>query len=177
MALAVRTDGDPARFAASIIAAIRSADPEQPVYGVAPMEEIVGRSFAQHRLEAILIAAFAGLALLLAGIGVYGVTAYAVERRVREFGIRMALGADPHQLIALVMRRITAICAMGAAAGLCASAALGDALRTVLFRVSPTDWPSYAAAAVVLFAVALAAAWIPSRRSAAIDPLQSLRAE
>src|SRR6266480_3916600 len=141
------------------------------------MEEVVGRSFAQHRLETILIGAFAGLALLLAAIGVYGVTAYAVERRVREFGIRMALGATSGQLVGLVMRRVAVICAIGAVVGLGASALLGDAIRTMLFHVSPTDWFSYATAATVLFAVALLAAWIPSRRSAAIDPLQSLRAE
>src|SRR5204863_6104741 len=139
----------------AVIAAIHSADPEQPVYGVAPMEEIVGRSFAQHRLETILIAVFAGLALLLAAIGVYGVTAYAVERRVREFGIRMALGANPRELVGLVMRRVAVICAAGAIAGLAASALLGSAIRTILFHVSPTDWFSYATAAAVLFAVAL----------------------
>lgn len=177
MALAVRTEGDPAKWALSVIAAIRSIDPDQPVYGVAPMEEVAGRSLAQKRLETILIGTFAGLALLLAAIGVYGVTAYAVERRVREFGIRMALGANPGQLVGLVMRRVAVICTVGAAAGLAASAALGGAIRAVLFRVSPTDWFSYVTAAVVLFTVALLAAWIPSRRSAAIDPLLSLRAE
>jgi putative ABC transport system permease protein len=177
MALAVRTEGDPAKWASSVIAAIRLVDSEQPVYGVAPMEEIVGRSFAQRRLEATLIGGFAGLALLLAAIGVYGVTAYAVERRVREFGIRMALGANPSQLIGLVMRRVAIVCAVGGACGLAAAAAVGDAIRTVLFRVSPTDWVSYTAAAGVLFAIALLAAWIPSRRSASIDPLQSLRTD
>jgi len=177
MALAVRTEGDPAKWASSVIAAIHSVDAEQPVYGVAPMEEIVDRSFAQKRLEATLIGGFAGLALLLAAIGVYGVTAYAVERRVREFGIRMALGANPWQLVGLVMRRVAILCVVGGACGLAASAALGDAIRTVLFHVSPTDWVSYTAAAGVLFAIAMLAAWIPSRRSASIDPLHSLRVE
>src|SRR5262249_52758319 len=143
MALAVRTEGDPAKWASSVIAAIRSVDAEQPVYGVAPMEEIVGRSFAQKRLEATLIGGFAGLALLLAAIGVYGVTAYAVERRVREFGIRMALGAKPWQLVGLVMRRGAILCIVGGGCGVAASGALRGAIRTVLFHVGPTGSGRY----------------------------------
>jgi putative ABC transport system permease protein len=177
MALAVRTTGDPAALTAAVIGQIRAVDPEQPVYSVFTMEEILDRSLAQRRLNAALVAVFASVALLLAAIGTYGVVAYSVNQRVREFGIRMALGARSGDVVRIVVARAAAIAGLGAAAGLAISAVLARFLATLLFQVSGTDWLSYSAAAVALIVVAVAASYVPVRRALAADPLISLRGE
>jgi putative ABC transport system permease protein len=177
MALVVRTAGDPAQWMAPTIAAIRATDPEQPVYNAFTMEEIVDRSVSQRRLNAVLVGVFAGVSILLAAIGIYGVMSYAVEQRRREFGIRIALGASPSAVIARVVRRGLWIGALGSALGLAAVGALARFLATLLFQVSATDWISYSAAALALIAVASAASYFPVRRAVAQDPVKSLRAD
>jgi putative ABC transport system permease protein len=177
MALAVRTLGDPAALTSTVIAQIRAVEPEQPVYSVFTMEEIVARSLAQRRLDTALVAVFAVAALLLAAIGIYGVVAYSVNQRLREFGIRIALGAQPGDVMRMVVLRGAAIAGLGAAAGLALSATLARFLRALLFEVSPTDWLSYSAAGAALIGVAAAASYVPVRRAMAADPLTSLRGE
>jgi putative ABC transport system permease protein len=177
MALVVRTAGDPSQWMARTIAAIRAVDPEQPVFNAFTLEEIVDRSLSQRRLNAVLVGVFAGLSLLLATVGIYGVMSYAVEQRRREFGIRMALGANGSDVIGRVVRRGLFIGALGSAIGLAAAGALARFLATLLFQVSATDWISYGAAAAALIAVAVAASYVPARRAAASDPMKSLRAE
>jgi len=176
-ALVVRTDSDPAALAQSIAAAIRSVDPEQPIYDARTLDAVVDRSLAQRRLQTTLVSAFAGMALLLASIGVYGVIAYGVGQRTREFGIRLALGARRAEIVAVVMRRGAALFAAGAVVGLVAAAAGAQVLATMLFEVSPFDLSSFAVATLILLAVALAACGLPARRAAAIDPSVALRAE
>lgn len=177
MALVVRTAGDPARWMSPTIAAIRDVDPEQPVYNALTMEQVVDRSLSQRRLNAILIGVFAGVSLLLAAVGIYGVMSYAVEQRRREFAIRMALGADASDVIGRVVRRGAVIGALGSALGLAGVAALSRFLTALLYQVSATDWISYTAAAAALVAVALAASYVPVRRAVAMDPVKSLRAD
>jgi len=177
MALVVRTGGDPANWAAPVIAQIRALDPDQPVYNVFTMEDIVDRSLSQRRLNAVLVAVFAGVSLLLAAIGIYGVVAYSVQQRVREFGIRLALGANRRDVTRIVVLRAAAIACIGSVLGLGAAAALGRFLQTMLFEVSATDAVSYASAAAVLIAVAVIASYVPVRRALAMDPMQSIRAD
>jgi ABC-type antimicrobial peptide transport system permease subunit len=125
----------------------------------------------------VLLGAFASIALLLASIGVYGVIAYAVGQRSREFGIRLALGATRREIVALVMRQGTALFAAGAVIGLLAAAATARVLETLLFDVTSSDLISFSAATIVLFLVALAACGIPARRAGRVDPSTALRAE
>jgi putative ABC transport system permease protein len=176
MALVVRTAGEPSQWMAPTIAAIRAVDPEQPVFNAFTMEEIVDRSLSQRRLNALLVAVFAGLSLLLAGVGIYGVMSYAVAQRTREFGIRMALGAEASDVIGRVVRRGLAIGAIGAAIGLAGTAALARFLTTLLYQVSATDWISYGLAAAALVGVAAAASYGPARRAVRMDPIKALRA-
>jgi putative ABC transport system permease protein len=177
MALVVRTHGDPAAVAASLVGAIRAVDPEQPVYDARTLDAVVDRSLAQRWLQAALLGSFATIALVLASIGVYGVIAYAVGQRTREFGIRLALGARRSEIVLVVMRRGAALFGMGAAVGLAAAAASARVLSSLLFNVTAFDLVSFGAATAVLFAVALAACGIPARRAAGVDPSVALRAE
>jgi len=176
-ALVVRTAGDPSALAQSIGAAIRSVDPEQPIYDARTLDDVVERSLAQRWLQTALLGAFAAMAILLASIGVYGVIAYGVGQRTREFGIRLALGARRGEIVGVVMRRGAALFGVGAAIGLAAAAASARVLSTLLFNVGAFDLVSFAAATLVLFAVAIAACGLPARRAAGVDPSVALRAE
>jgi putative ABC transport system permease protein len=177
MALAVRTHGDPAAMGASLAGAIRSVDPEQPVYDARTLEAVVDRSLAQRWLQAVLLGAFATIAVVLASIGVYGVIAYAVGQRSREFGIRLALGARRSEIVLVVMRRGAMLFGVGAAIGLAAAAASARVFSSLLFHVTAFDLVSFGAATAILFAVALTACGIPARRAAGVDPSVALRAE
>jgi predicted permease len=177
MALAVRTHGDPGAMAASLVAAIRELDPEQPVYDARTLEAVVDRSLAQRWLQTAVLAAFAIISVVLASIGVYGVIAYAVGQRTREFGIRLALGARRGEIVALVMRRGLLLFTAGAAIGLAAAAASARVFGSMLFQVAALDVASFAAATAVLFGVAVAACGFPARRAAGVDPSIALRAE
>ena len=156
---------------------VTAVDPDQSVYEAFTMPEVIDRSLSQRRLNATLVALFAGVSLLLAIIGIYGVMSYAVAQRVREFGIRMALGARPASVIGQVVRRGATIGLAGSVIGLAATAALSRFLQSLLYGVSAIDWISYAAAAAVLLAACVAASYMPVRRAVALDPVQSLRNE
>jgi putative ABC transport system permease protein len=177
MALAVRTRTDPSTMGASLTAAIRAVDPEQPVYDARTLEAVVDRSVAQKWLQTVLLGSFAAIALVLASVGVYGVIAYAVGQRRREFGIRLALGARRAEIIGLVMRRGALLFACGAAIGLVAAAASARVLSSLLFKITGFDLVSFGVSIVILFAVALAACGLPARRAASVDPSLALRAE
>jgi putative ABC transport system permease protein len=177
MALAVRTRTDPAAIGGSLVAAIRGIDPEQPVYDARTLEAVVDRSMAQRWLQTTILGGFAAIALMLASIGVYGVVAYGVGQRRREFGIRLALGARSGEIVRLVMRRGVVLFTSGAAIGLLAAAASARALSTLLFNVTAFDPLSVGVATVVMFAVALAACGLPARRAGRVDPSLALRAE
>lgn len=177
MALAVRTQVDPSGMARPLVAAIRSVDAEQPVYDARTLEAVVERSLGQRWLQTVLLAAFASVALLLASIGVYGVIAYAVGQRRREFGIRLALGARRSEIVRLVLLRAAGLFGAGAVVGLAAAAATARVLGSLLFRVTAFDVASFAASTMVLFVVALAASGLPARRASGVDPSVALRTE
>ena len=177
MALVVRTADDPAAWTAAVVSQIRSLDAEQPVYAVATMEDVVDRSLTGRRLNALLVAVFAGVSLLLASIGIYGVMAYAVQQRVREFGIRIAVGANRQDVIGMVVLGGVRVGIVGSVIGLAAAAALGRVISALLYDTSATDWMSFTIAALVLLAVAVVASYVPARRAAACDPMQALRSE
>jgi putative ABC transport system permease protein len=177
MALAVRTRTDPATIGGSLVAVIRGVDPEQPVYDARTLEAVVDRSVAQRWLQTVLLGSFAAIALILASIGVYGVIAYAVGQRQREFGIRLALGAKRAEIVALVMRRGALLLACGAVIGLAAAIASARVLSTLLFNVTAFDPLSFGVATLVMLAVAVAACGLPARRAASVDPSLALRAE
>jgi putative ABC transport system permease protein len=177
MALAVRTHGDPAAIGASLAAAIRGLDPEQPVYDARTLETVVDRSLAQRWLQAALLGAFATIAIVLASIGVYGVIAYAVGQRIREFGIRLALGARRSEIVLVVMRRGAMLFGIGATIGLAAAAASARVFSSLLFHITAFDLVSFGTATAILFGVALAACGIPARRAAGVDPSVALRSE
>jgi len=177
MALAVRTRTDPAAIGGALANAIRSVDAEQPVYDARTLEAVVDRSVAQRWLQTVLLGSFAVIAVLLASIGVYGVIAYTVGQRRREFGIRLALGASRSAIVGLVMGRGVLLFVCGAAIGLAAAAASARLLASLLFNVSGFDLISLGVSTAILFAVALAACGVPARRAARVDPSLALRAE
>lgn len=177
MTLLVRSAGDPMRLAAPIREAIHRADPEAAVLKAAPVEQYVADSLARRRFALTLLAAFAGLAVLLTAAGVYGLLAYWVSGRVREFGIRAALGATPANLRRLVLCQGAAVAIPGLAAGLAISLAGGRLVKGLLYRLSPMDPVSLALVGALLIGLTVLSVWLPARRAAAVDPGAALRVE
>ena len=177
MALVVRTRTDPSLVATAVAGAIRSVDGEQPIYDARTLTAVLDRSMAQRWLQTTLLGAFAAMAMILAAIGVYGVIAYAVGQRNREFGIRLAMGATRAEIVGLIMRHGVLLFAFGAVIGLAASAATARVVATLLFNVGPFDAFSVAGATFIFFIVSLLACSLPARRAAAVDPSLALRAE
>ncbi|HYK41666.1 MAG TPA: ABC transporter permease [Thermoanaerobaculia bacterium] len=173
----VRTTGNPSATVPAIRAAVAGVDPDLPVYGVRTLRDRVAGSLGQERLLASLLAGFAALALGLSVAGIYGVVSSSVEARRREFGIRLALGADRRRLLADVLGRCVRVAAIGLAIGVPAALLASRSLATILFQVSPTDLASVAAAIAVLGAAAILSGALPARRAANTDPTESLRAE
>jgi predicted permease len=174
--IAVRTEGDPLALAEPIRRAVLEVDPDQPVRSVEPLEDVVARTIAADRFFTVLFAVFAGLALTLAAIGVYGVLAYSVGRRTQEIGVRMALGASAGRVLRMVMGDGLRPVAAGIALGTAAAVLLARVLAAQLYGVAATDPASFAAALAVLVAVALAAIALPARRAARVEPSVALRA-
>jgi putative ABC transport system permease protein len=141
------------------------------------MDESISRSVSQPRFRAALLGGFAGVALLLAAIGIYGVVAYGVSQRMREFGIRIALGAQPGNVIGMVLRSSGWLMLAGIAAGLVGSLALTRLLKAMLFEVSPIDPVTFVAVAALLTGIAGLASILPARRATSIDPVSALREE
>lgn len=177
MTFVVRARGDAASLVPDARRAIWSVDRDQPIVRVATMDDLVARSAAQRRFVASLFEAFAIAALLLAAAGIYGVLATAVAERLREIGVRAALGAPRASLIGLVTRQGLALASIGLALGLVGAIAASRAMRTLLFEVSPFDPATYAAVVIVMLAVSAAAAAIPAWRAARVDPAITLRSE
>jgi putative ABC transport system permease protein len=165
----------------AIVSAVRSkiadADPTLPVSGVASMEDIVATSVAQPRLIMQLVGFFAGLALVLAAVGIYGVMTHSVNSRKQEMGIRVALGARPVEILHLVVGQGMRLTLVGVALGIAASFALTRLLATLLFNVRATDPLIFGGAAMVLTATALLACYLPARRATRVDPIEVLRYE
>jgi putative ABC transport system permease protein len=175
--LAISSEVEPNALAPAVRQAIWSVDPDQPITDVATMEEILGREVFQRRVQTTLLTAFAGLALLLAAIGLYGVLAYQVGRQIPEIGLRMAIGAAPANILRGVVGRGLALTAIGLALGVGGALAVSRVLATVLFGVKATDPATYGAVAAVLLLTAAAASYLPARRAMRIDPMVALREE
>jgi putative ABC transport system permease protein len=175
--IAARVDGDPSAFATPVADAILAVDPELPPVGVRTMNERLERWMTPQRITLRLLGAFAGVAILLAAMGLYGVVSYAVSQRSRELGIRMALGADRREILRLVIGQGARMIVAGLAVGLLAALAVARALSSLLFGVGTVDPLSFAAVSAVLAAVALVACWLPAVRAARVDPLHVLRHE
>ena len=175
--LAVRTSGDPLRFVNAVRGQAAAVDRDQPVSEVRPMTDVLAAAVGPRRLALILLAAFAGIAVLLAVIGIYGVMAYSVAQRTRELGIRRALGAQQPHILRLVLVRGMTLALAGTVLGMGGAFALTRLLTDLLFHVKPSDPATFASVAVLFLIVALAASYLPARRAARIDPMAALRVE
>jgi predicted lysophospholipase L1 biosynthesis ABC-type transport system permease subunit len=173
--LLIRVSGDPRGLMAQLRPAIRAADPEMAITEMATMADRVDQSFGAEQLMAKLAAAFGTLALLLASLGLYGVLAFSVARRTNEIGIRMALGARPASVLRMVLAESFAMVLAGVVCGIAGTLVSGRWTAAHLFGVAPYDAASIAGATLVLLVVALAAAMIPARRAARLDPMEALR--
>jgi len=176
-ALVVRTSQDPAAAVAAVREAIRSVDPSQGVLAIKPMEQLLSDSMSRPKLDLTVLGIFGLLALILASIGIYAVISYSVEQRRREMGIRVALGAIPRSVSALVLREGLFLALTGIAAGSIAALGLTRYLRTLLFEVRPTDPLVFAGVAAILAAAAAAGCYFPARRATRVDPALVLREE
>ena len=177
MELALRTSSDPVSLAGAVGNAVHELDKDQSVANIQTLNQVVSASLAQPRLNTLLLAGFAALALLLAAIGIYGLMSYSVELRTREIGIRMALGAERVDVLRLVVRRGMILALAGAAIGLVGALILARLLSSLLYGVQPSDPPTYVAVLVVLVGMALFASYIPARRATKVDPMVALRHE
>jgi putative ABC transport system permease protein len=177
MAVAVRAAGDPGELAASVRRAVSEVDPDEPVYGIQTMEEIVSESMGQPRFRAFLTGVFGAIALLLAAIGIYGVLSYSVSQRAHEIGIRVALGASRSAVLRLVVGQGMSLAAIGVGIGLLGGAIASRLVAALLFGVAATDLPTFVGVPAILLLVALAACAIPGRRAMRIDPIAALREE
>jgi len=156
---------------------VQALDPEQPIYDVRTLAEMRDNSIAPQRLNLTLLAVFAGVALTLAVIGLYGVLAYAVAQRQREIGVRMALGAQRRDVLGLVVGHGMRLTGIGVILGLAGALALTRVLKSLLFEIKPFDPVTFLTVTALLAGVALLACWIPARRAARVDPIEALRYE
>jgi putative ABC transport system permease protein len=177
--LVVRTNGDPTAMVAAIRNETRGLEPEVAIFNVRPMEQVIGESPAafMRRFPAILIGIFAGVALLLASIGIYGVVSYSVSQQTHYIGVRMALGAQTSDILKMVLRQGLTLTLAGMTFGVITALGLMRLLRSLLFEVQPTDATTFALVLSTLFVVALLACYIPARRATKVDPLIALRYE
>jgi predicted permease len=175
--LVLETEGNPAGLASVVRHAILSVDAEQPADDIFPLDDLIDTDIAPRRMQAALVGGLALLALVIASVGIYGVMAYLVSQRTQEMGIRMALGAQRRDVLALVLWHGGRIAVAGLTVGICAATALTRLMQTLLFEVSSTDPAVLAVVSILLLLVALAACAVPALRAASIDPIQALRAE
>jgi ABC-type antimicrobial peptide transport system permease subunit len=175
MSLVIRTGGDPMRIANEVRAIVRSLDATVPVSHVRTLEQVVGTSVASRRFSTALIAAFATLAVTLAGIGIFGVINHAVSERTFEIGLRMALGAEKSSVLALVVNDGMRMVLVGTGLGLAGSAAAARTIRSMLVGVPPVDVATLLGVSALLALVAVVASILPARRAMAVDPTEALR--
>jgi putative ABC transport system permease protein len=175
LSIVMRTAGDPKSLAGAFRGAVHELDSNQPIVKVRTMEENVAASIAQPRFRTLLLAIFAGVALFLAAIGIYGLMAYSVTQRTREIGVRMALGSRPMDIFRLLIGNGLRLTAIGAAAGIVAALVLTRYLKTMLFEVRANDPLTLAGMALLLIGIAAFACFIPARRATRVDPLEALR--
>jgi putative ABC transport system permease protein len=177
MTLVIRTQDDPAAMAPAVVRELRMIDPDQPVSDVRTMNQVMADTLARARFNTLLLGLFAGLATLLAAVGIFGVMNYSVALRTREIGIRMALGAQPARVLMLILKQGLLLTLIGIGIGLAGSLALTRVVSSLLFGVEATDPVTLAAIALLLMVVSLVACYIPARRATRIDPMLALRYE
>lgn len=177
MTAMLRVQGDPASYAEPAQAAVLAVRPDIPIYNTDAMTKIVSDAFWRERFFGGLFASFAGIALFLAAIGIYGVMAYSVAQRTQEIGVRMALGAPPAAVIRMVLRQGLVLVGLGLALGFAGAWVVAQLLARLLTGIEPHDPPTFLAVPLLLATVALAACWFPSRRATRVDPLVALRSE
>jgi putative ABC transport system permease protein len=177
LSIVVRSASGPAAVASAVRSALHAVDPDLPIGAVRPLRDVVKAAVAEPRFRTLLIGAFAMIALALAAVGVYGLISYGVVLRTREIGIRVALGAQPRQVLLPVLREGLLLTAGGIAIGAIGSLAATRLLAGLLFEVDATDPLTFVAAALVLLGTGLLASYVPSRRTLSVDPLSALRSE
>ncbi len=175
--LVVHTRGEPAAMAAAVRQAIWSVDKDQAIGQITTLDDVQSRAVARPRLLSVLLGIFGGFGLLLGALGLYGVVAYTVSQRRAEIGLRVALGAAPRDVVALVSRQGMTMTLLGLAVGVGAALILARGMRAVLFQVTPADPLTYAAVAALLALVALIATYVPARQATRVNPVDALRAE
>jgi putative ABC transport system permease protein len=176
MNLAVLSQTDPASLTSAVIGQIHSLDPDLAVEHIRTMSQVISSSVAGPRFNTLLLGVFAG-ALFLAAIGIYGVMAYAITQQTREIGIRLALGAQPRNVLQLVLRRGMRLAGVGATFGVAAALALTRLMAGLLYDVSATDPVTFSCVVILLLAIALLACYLPARRAMRVDPMVALHYE
>jgi predicted permease len=174
---AVRTKVAPYSLSANIQRELRAASGGLPLAHIRTMEQVAKESTARNEFNMTLLSIFAGIALLLAAIGIYGVMAYSVQQRTQEIGIRMALGAQPGDVLRMVLRHGLLLCLVGIAVGISGAFAVIHLMKSLIFGVSPTDPVTFVSVSILLAGVAFFACWIPARRASRVDPMVALRHE
>jgi putative ABC transport system permease protein len=177
MTVIIKASGDPNQLIAAAREQVKQVDPDQPIYNIKTMDEIRAESVASERLNLTLFSIFAGIALILAIVGIYGVMSYSVTQRTHEIGIRMAIGAQQRDVFKMVIGQGMMLALIGIGVGLLGAFALTRLMATMLFGVTATDPATFAVIAVLLTAVALMACYLPGRRATKVDPVVSLRYE
>ena len=177
LTLVARTSGDPATLVPAIRNELAGMDKDQPLFNVRTMEQVMSESIARQRFSMLLIAIFAGVGLVLASVGIYGVMSYTVAQRTHEIGVRMALGASARDVLKMVVRQGMMLALVGTGLGLVASFLLTRLIASLLFEVSATDPLTYVLISLLFISLALLACWIPARRATRVDPMVALRYE
>jgi putative ABC transport system permease protein len=175
LTIVVRTAGDPLAFVPVLRADVAALDREIPLAQVRTMTDIVGQSIAERRFIMLLLALFAGLAVALAAIGVYGVLSYVVSQRTQEIGVRLAIGAAPVDVVRLFVREGALLAAIGLACGVAGALVAARSLDALLFGVTARDPLTFGGVAAALGLMALMASYLPARRAAKVDPMEALR--
>jgi predicted permease len=175
LGLVLRTSLPAALLEPKIRREIQSIDPDVPIFNVASMNDVLDRSLASHHFSADLVGGFAGLAMLLASIGIYGLLAYMVGQRSREIGIRMALGAQRDDILRMFLRKGVTLAGVGIVAGVVVSASTASLMASLLYGVRPHDPAVFLIVPLLLFAAAVLASYLPARRATKVDPMIALR--
>jgi ABC-type antimicrobial peptide transport system permease subunit len=177
MTVLIRTAGDPAAIAPSLRAVVREMDPDQPLSRVVPLEELIGNQTAARRFSTLVLGAFGMAAIALTAIGLYNLLAYLVALRRHEMAVRLAVGGSPQHVLGLIVRHVALVVGLGISLGLAGALTTARSMRSLLFGIEPWDPLSQTATIVLLGLVAIAAAWIPTRRAMRVDPALVLRTE
>lgn len=175
MWVVTRTNGDPNALIGTVRQVLGDIDRTLPAYSITPLATVLDESVAQQRFSMLLIALFGGVALFLAAVGLYGVVVYTVSLRTREIGLRMAIGAQPRDVLTLIVGGGRKLALVGVVIGTIGAIAASSLVETMLFEVEPTDPVSYAATAGLLLVIAAIACYIPARRAMRVDPMVTLQ--